>query len=185
MTETDSYLSRLDVQQALHVAPAVQGLKWSECNMDVNGRFVSDGGSMNAVYRDIFAQKPSLSVLVYSGDVDILTVAYGKTQYCLDRLAQSTGQTKQRQWGPWYINGYTAGYWESFNNFTFATIKGAGHEAMQYQPVSAQQMAQRWVATQSLADPSSRRAFMSPPPMRRVRQGDALRMFEARTKQRK
>lgn len=96
--------------------------------MNVNGQFVANGGDMNLVYADIFRQNPQLAVLVYSGDVDILTVPYGLTMYCLNKLAGDTGQTKQRNWGPWFVNGYTAGYWESFNNFTYATIKGAGHE---------------------------------------------------------
>jgi hypothetical protein len=74
--------------------PNVIGLSWSECNMAVNGQFVTDGGDMNLVYADVFRQNPNLKVLVYSGDVDILTVAYQKTQFCLDVLSNATGQVK-------------------------------------------------------------------------------------------
>lgn len=177
--------------------------------------YVADVGSLNPVYETIFSQKPSINVLVYSGgthaaghrpcffahaqmgaDVDILTVAYQKTQQCLWNIAQQTSASSTRVWGPWTVNGYTAGYWEQNNLFTYATVKGAGHEAPQYvaalvlrlllltppptryQPLSSLAMIERFVATQSLVDP-----LAAPPrnvPVRPMRQGDVLRRFEER-----
>ncbi len=89
-----------------------------------------------------------------AGDVDIATVPFGFTMPCLGELnAQNT-----RVWGPWFVNGQTAGYWEQFDLYTFATIKGAGHEAPQYQPLSAFNMFKRFLNTQSLLDASGNEA---------------------------
>ena len=40
-------------------------------------------------------------------------------------------------WRPWTVNGITAGYWEEFDRYTFATVKGAGHTVPQYQPLTS------------------------------------------------
>jgi carboxypeptidase C (cathepsin A) len=42
-----------------------------------------------------------------------------------------------------------AGYvtsWPALTNFTFATVKGAGHEVPRYKPAFALTMLQTWVA---------------------------------------
>ena len=40
--------------------------------------------------------------------------------------------------------GQTAGYVEQFDSYTFATVKGAGHEAPEYQPLSSINMIKRF-----------------------------------------
>jgi len=115
-----------------------------------------NAGSMIPYYLDIFRLKPKLAVLVYSGDVDIMTVPFAITQPCLVDLQGN----KMRNWSPWFVNGATAGYWEVYDTYSYATIKGAGHEVPGYQPLNAFNMFTRWISKQNLeveeAAPSSR-----------------------------
>jgi len=149
---TTAYLNRRDVQAALHVMPT----QWTECGM-VN--YSMSGSSMIPLYQGFFKQNPLLNVLIYSGDVDIFTVPFGYTSACLAELRSMVNP--EAEWQPWFVNGATAGYFEQFDRYTFATVKGAGHEVPQYQTLSAFNMFQRFITSQSLLDekhsPSSRR----------------------------
>lgn len=135
-----NYLNRPDVQAAFHAQGPNGGapLPWTECTSAIN--YNISGASLVPLYANFQNQKPGFKVLVYSGDVDIATVPFFYTQPCLGELnARNT-----IPWQPWYVNGQTAGYWEQFSSptYTFATIKGAGHEAPQYQPLAAFNMFQ-------------------------------------------
>jgi len=134
------YLGRVDVQEAIGVPPTL----WAECSNAIN--YTSDAGSMIPYYNNFFDKLPGLKVLVYSGDVDIYTVPFGYTQACLAELDQDL----QSVWRPWFVNGATAGYYEVFDDFVYATLKGAGHESPQYQPLTSFNMFQRYIQGQSL-----------------------------------
>jgi len=166
-----TYLNRQDVQQAIHAkGPNGQApLKWSECTQRIN--YDITGESLVPKYANFQKQKPGVKVLVYSGDIDIATVPFAYTQPCLAELNAKNTQA----WGPWFVNGQTAGYWEQFDSYTYATVKGGGHEAPEYQPLSSFNMFERFMKSQSLDDPSqSPSAF--PALHRRARtQGDFLR----------
>lgn len=170
-----AYLNRADVQQAIHAkgpnggAPA----KWTECtgaiNYDITGR------SMVPLYQNFHNQKPGVKILVYSGDVDILTVPFGYTQPCLHQI----GARETKTWAPWFVNGQSVGYWEQFDLYTYATVRGAGHEAPQYQPLSSYHMIQRFINSQSLKDPSGNEPI---PVESTLTQGQQLREMLARKK---
>jgi len=171
--ETATYLNRADVQEAIHAkgangqAPAT----WTECTQNIN--YDITGVSLVPKYANFQKQKPGVKILVYSGDIDIATVPFGYTQPCLAQLnAKNT-----KAWGPWFVNGQTAGYWEQFDSYTFATLKGAGHEAPEYQPLSSFNMFERFMKSQSLVDPSGNRAIR---PSSVRRQGDVLRNMLAK-----
>ena len=44
--------------------------------------------------------------------------------------------TRTRPWTPWRRDGILLGYWEQFERYTFATVKGAGHTVPQYMPLA-------------------------------------------------
>jgi serine carboxypeptidase-like clade 2 len=159
----ESYLNRADVQTALNV-PKMQ---WSECS-ELNYRIVGD--SMIPNYEFFFQTKPGLKILVYSGDLDILTVPFAFTQPCITQLSGKITSA----WQPWFVNGATAGYVEVYDKYTYATVKGAGHETPEYQPVSSFNMIQRFLTSGSLMDPKKNYASRS---KRRLSQGDLLRFF--------
>jgi len=136
----EDYLNRKDVQIALGVRPT----HWTQCsNLDYN----ANAGSMIPYYQDILKRKPDVSLLIYSGDLDILTIPFAYTQPCIPQI----GGTLQTLWQPWFVNGATAGYYEEYEYVTYATVKGAGHEAPQYQPVSSYQLIYRYLTTGSLS----------------------------------
>jgi len=72
------------------------------------------------------AFKQGIHVLVYSGDVDVATVPMWGTTQCLNVL----NRTLVEDWKPWFVNDATAGYVQRFDTYTYATLKGAGHEAV-------------------------------------------------------
>jgi len=168
-----NYLNRADVQQAFHARGPNGGppLQWTECTSAIN--YTISGNSLVPLYAKFQQQKPGLKVLVYSGDVDIATVPFFYTQPCLGELNAQNTVT----WGPWYVNGQTAGYWEQFEQpaYIFATIKGAGHEAPQYQPLAAFNLFSRYMASQSLTDPSQSERKYRHEFHKVRRQGDVLR----------
>ncbi|OAY72916.1 Serine carboxypeptidase-like 12 [Ananas comosus] len=50
------------------------------------------------------------------------------------------------KWHPWFVDDRIAGYAVRYeNNLLFATLKGAGHSAMQYMPREAFSAYQRWI----------------------------------------
>jgi hypothetical protein len=157
------------VQAAIHAKGPNGGkpLQWTECTSAINYNIT--GASLVPLYAKFQQQKPGINILVYSGDVDIATVPFFYTQPCLAELnAQNT-----RPWGPWFVNGQTAGYWEQFDSYTFATVKGGGHECPQYQPLSSYNLFHRFMTSQSLVDPNGnvRRVRQDKP----LKQGDVLR----------
>eukprot|EP01104_Vermistella_antarctica_P000731 TRINITY_DN10851_c0_g1_i1.p1 TRINITY_DN10851_c0_g1~~TRINITY_DN10851_c0_g1_i1.p1 ORF type:complete len:504 (+),score=141.88 TRINITY_DN10851_c0_g1_i1:357-1868(+) len=143
---TMNFLNQPIVQKAIHATAPSYG--WTECSPVVNYSFSNE--DMIPYYYDFFALKPELSILIYSGDIDIATCPFAQTQPC---LAQLNGTAIQK-WRPWYVNGVTVGYTESFDRYTYATIKGAGHEAPEYQPLVAFNLFERFLTTQNLTDAS-------------------------------
>jgi len=141
------YLNRADVQEAIHALPPAGG-EWTQCQSFRTLRYTSSGASMIPLYEALITQRPDVSILVYSGDIDIATVPFVYTMPCLSELQGSP--VKGREWSPWYVNAAAVGYVEYFKEYTFATVKGAGHTVPEYQPVSAFAMASRFVASQNL-----------------------------------
>jgi hypothetical protein len=171
---TTNYLRRKDVHRALHTS-GPGGLyteEWSICTSKVI--YSSSGDNMVPLYQNFQKQKPGFRVLSYSGQVDIATVPHSTTSACLNQVSS----TIVTPWQPWFVNGQTSGYWEQTPIFTHAIIKGSGHEAPQYQPLSALAMFERFVRSGNLTDPSN-----DVPPMHRRfgsarrSQGDQLRMM--------
>jgi hypothetical protein len=165
-TLLSNYLNNPQVQAAIHAKPTT----WEACTDQIN--YTRNFPSMLPFYEDFFKERPNLNILVYSGDVDIATVPFAITQRCLHDLDRSTVQ----HWQPWYVNGATAGYWEVKNGYTFATVKGAGHEAPAYESWNSYNLFTRFLSTQSLKDPSlASQNKMGIARNNRLRQGKMLR----------
>jgi len=158
--EIITYLNRDDVQQAIGVRKAAfyPGGKrvWEVCDAETSKlKYEMDrapGDGLMPYLRDIFKFKPDLKLLYYSGDVDIATVSTQSTQACLHELLNSSDVKITKPWKPWKINGWHVGYVEEFDRYTFATIKGAGHEAPTYQPAVSFEMVKRFIQQGNLDD---------------------------------
>ncbi|KAK6122754.1 hypothetical protein DH2020_043492 [Rehmannia glutinosa] len=83
------------------------------------------------------------------GDHDI-TVPYLATLKWIRQLNLSVVD----DWRPWYVNGQVAGYTQRYNrnefSLTYATIKGAGHTAPEYNPEQCYVMVDRWFSSYPL-----------------------------------
>jgi serine carboxypeptidase-like clade 2 len=144
------YLNRPDVQFALDVP----SMPWDVCS-PLNYKF--EAQNMVNYYLRIIRNKPGVNILVYSGDLDILTVPLGYTLPCLSQISKNI----MSNWQPWFVNGVTAGYVEKYDMFTYATLKGAGHEAPLYQPVSSYQLIYRFLMNGNLDENVMRRVRTS------------------------
>ena len=71
-----------------------------------------------------FENTPEVRIMYYAGDIDVATVPFPGTQQCLETLKRPITE----EWRPWVINGEVAGDVEAYDKYTFATLKGAGHE---------------------------------------------------------
>jgi len=146
-----TYLNRADVQAALHIrADKVLTKPWTDCAGDDITYTASSVNVLSNYLRPIFnATTPEqFRVLIFSGDEDIATCPAPITQACLGELDADVVRTAP--WQPWTFNGITAGYFEQFDRYTFATVKGAGHTVPQYQPKTTFQLISRWLANASL-----------------------------------
>jgi serine carboxypeptidase-like clade 2 len=179
---TLAYLNRPDVQRAIHARPAV----WAPCVGFPPLNYTTSGMSMLPYYREFFALRPQIRILIYNGDVDIATVPFALNQFCMGQLFEE-GLVYVEPWAHWFLNGATAGYVEYFDKYVFATVKGAGHETPQYQPLSAFNMFKRFITTGNLNVPSdemeaeAQKVLMSSKARQQragmaLRQGDMLRM---------
>ncbi|XP_062011016.1 serine carboxypeptidase-like 1 [Rosa rugosa] len=91
--------------------------------------------------------------LVYSGDHDMVIPYLGTLAWI-----KSLNFTIVDRWRPWLVDGQVAGYSiEYSNNFTFATVKGGGHTAPEYQPKECFAMFKRWISEEPLLTPTSER----------------------------
>jgi len=133
----EDWLDNADVQKALHVTAANQS-DWSTC---AGIEYTKTLGSTLPMYANLIK---NYKVLVYAGDVDACVPYNGSEDW-----VRNLGYAVKDAWRPWLVNDQVAGYvteYTASNQFTFLTVKGAGHMVPQYQPVPALEMVTRWLA---------------------------------------
>lgn len=137
----DAYLSRTDVQAAIHARPPHGGGAWVQCGGI--GYKITWPSSLDT-YSAAFSA--GLKVLVFSGDGDATTCPFSGTQVAVIALSELPGAAISANWTAWTLNGQTAGYIERHGDaFTFATVKGAGHEAPGFQPYATYELVSSFV----------------------------------------
>jgi hypothetical protein len=141
---TEIYLNREDVKAAIHATHPIPGKKWQACTNAIHYDF--SGESMTPYYASFPSLKPNIRILVYSGDLDVMTCPFPTAQICLGELQASLVS----RWQPWFVNGATVGYVEVYDQYTYATVKGAGHEAPLFQPLAAFNMFSRFLTNNTL-----------------------------------
>ncbi|KAL8172282.1 hypothetical protein V2J09_024086 [Rumex salicifolius] len=129
------------VREALHVRKdTVQD--WVRCNSSLD--YTTDVQSVIDVHKYLTTKQ--LNVLVESGDRDMTIPFVGTVKWI-----KSLNLTVDEQWRPWFVDGQVAGYTEKYytskNGYrlVFATVKGAGHTAPEYQRRRCYEMFRRWV----------------------------------------
>eukprot|EP00039_Didymoeca_costata_P028038 m.19801 g.19801 ORF g.19801 m.19801 type:complete len:487 (-) comp6676_c0_seq2:269-1729(-) len=133
-----AYLSEQSVVEALHVKAGTKGMNYGP----------RDRGDLRPLYATL-AQKYRL--VIYSGDVDGCVPFVGTEEW-----TKGLGFKKLEEWRAWQagtnqnasvrINaGYVTTYEAKPNhNFTFLTVKGAGHMVPEFKPVAALQFLERF-----------------------------------------
>ncbi|KAL8154146.1 hypothetical protein V2J09_011906 [Rumex salicifolius] len=131
--ETVNYLNRRDVKKALH-ARLVNVRKWEVCSsastldyqlLDVEIPTIHIVGSL---------VKRGIPVMVYSGDQDSVIPLTG-SRTLVHRLARTLGFKTTSPYRAWFAGQQVGGWTEVYGNIlSFATIRGASHEAPFSQP---------------------------------------------------
>mmetsp|Transcript_10166 Transcript_10166/g.16387 ORF Transcript_10166/g.16387 Transcript_10166/m.16387 type:complete len:504 (-) Transcript_10166:49-1560(-) len=129
------YFQRDDVQKALHLDVKGSGFRYDT------------SGPASVTLFPFLAEK--LRVLIYSGDADSC-VPYVGTEQWTTGLAEKGVLEQTSSWHPWHVGnnansgrsipaGYATTYKtkNSGNDFTFLTIRLAGHMVPTYRPVAA------------------------------------------------
>ncbi|KAE9590161.1 hypothetical protein Lal_00027914 [Lupinus albus] len=129
--ETITYLNRKDVQEALH-ARLVGTNTWSTCSevlkYDMQNLEVPTISILGALF------KSNIRVLVYSGDQDSVIPLLG-TRSLVNGLAKEFELNTTISYRAWFEGKQVAGWTQVYGNIlSFATIRGASHEAPFSQP---------------------------------------------------
>uniref|UniRef100_A0ACD5V5A2 Uncharacterized protein n=1 Tax=Avena sativa TaxID=4498 RepID=A0ACD5V5A2_AVESA len=116
--------------------------EWVRCNSGVP--YTRDITSSIKHHRNVTAN--GYRALVYSGDHDAIVPHLGTQAW-----VRSLGFPIVDDWRAWHLNGQSAGFTIMYsNNMTFATVKGAGHTAPEFEPERCFAMFSRWILNQQL-----------------------------------
>eukprot|EP00887_Chlorella_sp_A99_P001282 scaffold14.g1282.t1 len=131
--EGEAYLRRRDVQDALHANDSAHRLSWRY--QIFNYSHTDQLKSQLPLYRRIMEAAPHLRILIYTGDTDALVPLIGTRRWTF-ALGREEGKKKKRHWKAWTDpGGQVGGYVEVYEDFTFATVRHASHEAPYTAPV--------------------------------------------------
>ncbi|KAK4256896.1 hypothetical protein QN277_006559 [Acacia crassicarpa] len=127
-----NYLNRRDVQEALH-AKLVGVRKWDVCSNVLDYDMLNLEIPTLPIVGSIV--KAGVQVLIYSGDQDSVIPLTG-TRTLVQKLARQLALNTTVPYRVWFegqqVGGWTQGYGD--NKLSFATIRGASHEAPFSQP---------------------------------------------------
>ncbi|KAJ4960956.1 hypothetical protein NE237_020866 [Protea cynaroides] len=127
------YYNRPDVQKALHANRTKIPYKWTACSDTLHKKWADMEISVLPIYQDMIAA--GLRIWVYSGDVDSV-VPVTATRNSLAQLNLTT----KIPWSPWFVKKQVGGWTEVYEELTFATVRGAGHEVPFCKPKAALQL---------------------------------------------
>ncbi|XP_057962294.1 serine carboxypeptidase-like 20 [Malania oleifera] len=128
------WLNDAEVKKAIH---AENSIHWVLCTNRIN--YSHDTGSMIDYHKKLTTQ--GYKALVYSGDHDMRVPFTGSQAW-----TESLGFKVVDEWRPWWSRGQVAGYMQGYDhNFTFLTIKGAGHNVPENKPIESLDFYSRWL----------------------------------------
>nr|XP_043612159.1 serine carboxypeptidase-like 45 [Erigeron canadensis] len=129
--ETTKYLNREDVQASLN-ARLVGVNEWAPCNESLNYDMNSMEEPMTPVLASLL--KSGIMMFIYSGDQDSVIPLIG-TRLVVNDLANQLGLKITVPYRSWFSGNQVGGWTQVYDDvLTFATIRGASHEAPFSQP---------------------------------------------------
>ncbi|KAL3616297.1 Serine carboxypeptidase-like 20 [Castilleja foliolosa] len=124
-----AWLNNKAVRKAIHAESEKVAGRWDLCTGRI--RLYHDSGSMIKYHKNLTSK--GYRALIYSGDHDMCVPFTGSEAW-----TRSVGYKIVDEWRPWMVKDQVAGYIQGYDkNFTFLTIKGAGHTVPEYKPVEA------------------------------------------------
>ncbi|KAG5063891.1 hypothetical protein JHK85_005074 [Glycine max] len=120
----EKYYNLPEVQIAMHANVTNIPYKWTACSDVLLKNWKDSEISVLPIYKELIAA--GLRIWVFSGDTDSV-VPVTATRFSLNHLNLRT----RTRWYPWYSGGQVGGWTEVYDGLTFATVRGAGHEASQ------------------------------------------------------
>jgi len=124
-----SWLNTDIVKAALHVK---NDIVWQDCSRTIRYKSSDGHHDMTPYYNYLIDGKFGLNIVVYSGDDDDVCATSGTQSWIWDLGYKVAG----KPWVAYTVNGQVGGYqtkWEN-TNFSFLTVRGAGHEVPTYKP---------------------------------------------------
>ena len=128
-----AYLNNETVQKAIHVKSTNLPYVWQQCNHTLQDFWSEDDrqGRVVPLVHKIIGQ--GIRIIVYSGDLDLAVPVTGTLQVIKDM-----NLTLEKSWRQWFSGGEVGGFTEEYKgNFTFATVRAAGHSVAIDQPIRA------------------------------------------------
>ncbi|KAK7286669.1 hypothetical protein RJT34_21832 [Clitoria ternatea] len=131
--KTVTYLNRKDVQQALH-AKLVGTSHWRTCNRNIFLHYDHQNIETSTIPILGSLVKSAIRVLVYSGDQDSV-IPLISSRSLVKGLAKELGLNTTVAYRTWFEKRQVAGWTQVYGDIlSYATIRGAGHEAPLTQP---------------------------------------------------
>ncbi|XP_072951470.1 serine carboxypeptidase-like 7 isoform X1 [Typha angustifolia] len=116
--------------------------EWQRCNHDLP--YTYDVPSSVRYHYHLTSR--GYRALVYSGDHDLVVPFLGTQAW-----VRSLNFSIVDDWRSWGSGGQSAGFTITYsNNMTFATVKGAGHDAPAFRPKQCLAMVRRWLSLKPL-----------------------------------
>uniref|UniRef100_A0A7C8YZR5 Carboxypeptidase n=1 Tax=Opuntia streptacantha TaxID=393608 RepID=A0A7C8YZR5_OPUST len=129
--ETTNYLNRQEVQKALH-AQLVHVSEWAVCSTVLHYDFLNVEVPTITIVGSLVQH--GIPVMVYSGDQDSVIPLIG-SRSLVHQLAQKLRLNTTVPYRVWFAFEQVGGWTEAYGNvLTFATVRGASHEAPFSQP---------------------------------------------------
>eukprot|EP00054_Salpingoeca_dolichothecata_P013904 m.77893 g.77893 ORF g.77893 m.77893 type:complete len:473 (+) comp20708_c0_seq2:36-1454(+) len=139
-----TYLNRPEVREAFHVPQeGFYGHPWTGNSLEYM-QYTTYTDTPLRVYPNAIKK---YRTIIYNGQLDLCVPYNGNEEWTSD-LAKEQGLEESAPWHPWFtsndvVAGYATSYKVDTHNFSFITIKAAGHMVPQYQPVQSLEMIRR------------------------------------------
>ncbi|XP_052733913.1 serine carboxypeptidase-like 35 [Vigna angularis] len=144
--DVEKYFNRKDVQKAIHAYLPDMFDPYTICSTKIKKWNDSPSTVLPVIQKLLHA---GLRIWMYSGDSDG-RVPWLSTRYSLEELKVNV----TREWRAWFEGREVGGWVEEYEGgLTFASIRGAGHQAPIYKPREALSLFYHFLSGQSL--PSS------------------------------
>ncbi|GMH11408.1 hypothetical protein Nepgr_013249 [Nepenthes gracilis] len=136
-----AWLNDESLRKAIRAQPESVIGAWALC---MGIEYHHDAGGMMKYHKSLTAQ--GYRALIYSGDHD-MCVPFTGTQ----AWTSAMGYKIVDDWRPWMLDDQVAGFLQTYeHNFTFLTVKGAGHTVPEYKPREALAFYSRWLDGQPI-----------------------------------